>query len=73
MRKKLFTVKVVRHWNRLHREMVKSLSLKVFKKHLDLCWVIWFSGLRVTMVLLCGCLVILKVSSNFNDCIISGC
>lgn len=63
------------HWHKLPMKMMESPSLEVFKRHLDLCGVIWFSGLRVTVVLLVGCLdlVMLKVSSNFDDCMISGC
>lgn len=34
IRKKFFTVQVVRHWNRLLRKVVDALSLKVFKARL---------------------------------------
>ena len=35
IRKKSFTVKVVRHWNRLPRKVVDAPSLETFKVKLD--------------------------------------
>lgn len=35
MRKKFFTLRIAKHWNRLSRQVVESLSLEILKTHLD--------------------------------------
>lgn len=46
IRKKLFTKREVRHWNKPPRRLVESLPLEVFKAHVDMAlgnMVVWWA------------------------------
>ena len=47
MRKKFFTMSVVRHWSRLPREAVDAPSLELFKARLDGALVWWKVSLPI--------------------------
>ena len=66
IRKNLFSKRVIKCWNRLSREVVESLSMKVFKKCLD---AVWFCG---KILVVGGQLdrMTLEVFSNFSDSMI---
>lgn len=40
--KKEFTERVARHWNRLPKEVMESLSLEVFEKYVNVALGVWW-------------------------------
>lgn len=61
IRKNFFMESGVRHWNRLYREVVTSISLEIFKKGVDVA-----RREIVDVVVLCNDLII-RIFSNLND------